>query len=156
MGLHRSFSGNFNPIERETRRRVFWVIKKMDTYVSALLGFPQMLSDDDIDQELPIEVDDEYITKDGVLPMPDGKTSLLYAASNAHTRLMYTLQKVIKYIYPTKGLEESIQGTSKSSYVISHAKIREVEHDLAQWLDKLPMALRPGGEGSPAILRYDF
>lgn len=153
MGIHRSLAGNFNPIERETRRRVFWVIRKMDTYVSAMLGFPQMLSYDDIDQELPIEVEDEYITKDGVIAMPPGKTSLLYAASNAHTRLMSTLDKVIKYIYPTKGLEQSLQGSAKSSYIISHAKIREIERDLAQWLDKLPMALRPGGDGPPEVLR---
>lgn len=112
-----------------------------------------MLSYDDIDQELPIEIDDEYITKDSVIAMPPGKTSLLFAASNAHTRLMSTLAKVIKYIYPTKGLEQSLQGSTKSSYVISHAKIREIERDLAGWLDKLPMALRPGGEGSPEVLR---
>jgi hypothetical protein len=152
MGLHRNLAGNFNPIERETRRRVFWIIRKMDTYVSAMLGFPQMLSGDDIDQELPMEVDDEYITKDSIRPMPAGKTSL-YAASNAHTRLMEILNKVIKYIYPTKGLEQSVQGTTTSSYVISHAKIREIERDLADWLDKLPMALRPGGEGTPEVLR---
>jgi hypothetical protein len=153
MGLHRSLAGTFNPIERETRRRVFWIVRKMDTYVSALLGFPQMLSYDDIDQELPIEVDDEYITKDAVLPMPNGTTSLLYAASNAHTRLMATLAKVIKYIYPTKGLEQSVQGSATSTYLISHTKIREIERDLADWLDKLPMALRPGGDGTPEVLR---
>lgn len=153
MGMHRGLVGNFNPIERETRKRVFWVIRKMDTYVSALLGFPQMLSDDDIDQDLPLEIDDEYITKERAGPMPEGAVSLLLAASNAHTRLMFTLAKVIKYIYPTKGLEQSVQGAGKSSYVISHAKIREVERDLAQWLDKLPMALRPGGEGTPETLR---
>ena len=153
MGLHRSLFGSFNPIERETRRRAFFIIRKMDTYVSALLGFPQMLSSDDIDQELPLEVDDENITKDGVLPMPDGKPSLLYAASNAHTRLMATLAKVCKYIYPIKGLEQSVQGSSNSSYVISHAKIREIEKDLADWLDKLPLALRPGGDGTPEVLR---
>jgi hypothetical protein len=153
MGLHRNLTGNFNPIERETRRRVFWIIRKMDTYVSALLGFPIMLSYDDIDQELPIEVDDEYITKEAVLPMPPGKTSLLYAASNAHTRLMATLSKVIKYIYPTKGLERIVKGAAKTSYVISHAKIREIEKDLADWLDKLSPDLRPGGDGTPEVLR---
>lgn len=152
MGLHRNLAGNFNPIEREVRRRVFWVIRKMDTYVSALLGFPQMLSYDDIDQELPLEVDDDYITKDGILPMPEGKTSI-YAASNAHTRLMSILSKVCKYIYPTKGIEKSVQGSANASYVISHAKIREIEHDLVQWLDKLPMALRPGGEQEPDFIR---
>lgn len=152
MGLHRNLAGNFNPIERETRRRVFWIVRKMDTYVGALLGFPQMLSIDDIDQELPTETDDEYITKDGISPMPEGKTSLC-AASNAHTRLMEVLTKVIKYIYPTKGLEQSIKGTATSSYVISHAKIREIERDLADWLDKLPMALRPGADATPEVIR---
>ena len=111
-----------------------------------------MLSIDDIDQELPLEVDDEYITKDSISQMPAGKTSL-YAASNAHTRLLQIVAKVIKYIYPTKGLEKSVQGTATSSYVISHAKIREIERDLADWLDKLPMALRPGGDGTPEVLR---
>jgi hypothetical protein len=154
MGLHRNLSGNFNPIERETRRRVFWIVRKMDTYVSALLGFPRMLSDDDIDQELPLEIDDENITKDGVIPMPAGTTSL-YAASNAHTKLMSILAKVIKYIYPIKGVEQSIKkGPSTTApYIISHAKIREIEKDLADWLDKLPMDLRPGGEGTAEVLR---
>lgn len=116
-----------------------------------------MLSDDDIDQELPLEVDDEYITEGGVLPMPPGKTSL-YAAANAHTRLMFILAKVIKYIYPIKGLEQSVQGCAKNgstkrSYAVSHSQIREVERDLTEWLDKLPMALRPSGEGTIEVLR---
>lgn len=152
MGLHRNLGGFFNPVERETRRKLFWIIRKMDTYVSALLGFPMLLNNDDIDQELPLEIDDEYITVDGALPMPQGKVSLI-AASNAHTRLMIILAKVIKYIYPTKGLEESVQGSANSFYVISHAKIGEIERDLNDWLDKLPMALRPGGPGPPDLLR---
>jgi len=128
----------------------------MDTYVSALLGLPQLLSNDDVDQELPLEVDDEYITKDGILPMPPGTTSL-YAASNAHTGLMDILSKVVTYIYPTKGnIEPSTQGTTTAPYMISHRKIREIERDLAEWLDKLPLALRPGGEGSAEVLRWVF
>jgi len=152
MGLHRNTAFNFNPIERETRRRVFWVIRKMDTYVSALLGFPHMLSSEDIDQEYPLEVDDEYITKEAILPMPAGKISV-YAASNAHSRLMVILAKVIKYIYPVKGLEQSLQGASTGGYVISHTKIKEIEADLVQWLEKLPMALRPDAENSEDMVR---
>jgi hypothetical protein len=152
MGLHRNLAHNFGPIEQQVRRRVFWVVRKMDTYVSAMLGFPQMLSLDDVDQKLPAEVDDEYITKEGISSMPEGKTSI-YAAANAHTSLMIILAKVIKYIYPTKGLEESVQSSVNSSYVISHAKIREIERDLKEWLDKLPMGLRPGGDASPNIVR---
>jgi Fungal specific transcription factor domain len=153
MGMHRNLTGNFNPIERETRRRVFWIIRKMDTYVAALLGFPKMLSEDDIDQELPIEVDDEYITKDAILQMPPGKLSV-YTACNAHTRLMGILAKVITYIYPTRGVEQSVQPTSSPTYGISHAKIREIEGDLREWLDKLPMTLRPSDDASEDVVRY--
>jgi hypothetical protein len=151
--MHRNLIGNFNPIERETRRRVFWIIRKMDTYVAALLGFPKMLSEDDVDQVLPMEVDDEYITKDAILPMPPGKLSV-YAACNAHTRLMGILAKVITYIYPIRGVEQSVQPASSSTYVISHAKIKEIESDLKEWLDKLPMALRPSDDASEDIIRY--
>ena len=151
MGLHRNLAFNFNPIERETRRRIFWVIRNMDTYVSALLGFPHMLSSEDIDQEYPIEIEDQYITKDGILPSPPGIT--VYSASNAHSRLMIILAKVIKYIYPVKGLEQSLQGSASGGYVISHAKIKEIEGDLVQWIEKLPMALRPDADGSEHIVR---
>lgn len=111
-----------------------------------------MLSSEDIDQEYPLEVDDEYITKDGILPMTVGKISV-FTASNAHSRLMVILAKVIRYIYPVKGLEQSLQGSSSNGYVVSHAKIKEIEGDLVQWLEKLPMALRPDADNSVEIVR---
>lgn len=152
MGLHRNITYSFNPIDREVRRRIFWIIRKMDTYVAALLGFPKMLSDKDVDQELPLEVDDEYITETEILPMPPGKLSV-FTASNAHTRLMAILAKVIREIYPTKAAQQCVPGNAKPTYVISHAKIKEIEVDLQDWLDKLPMGLRPGGDAPEDIVR---
>lgn len=40
LGLHRNVVADFNPIERELRKRIFWVVRKMDVYVSTLLGLP--------------------------------------------------------------------------------------------------------------------
>ena len=154
MGLHRSISRNFNPIEQETRRRIFWTIRKMDIYVGAILGLPIMLSDDEIDQELPQEVDDEFVTSERIFPMPPGRVSLI-AASNAHTKLLKVLQKVAKYIYPIKGLKPASSGSSKGhqTYVVSHAKIREIERELQEWMVNLAPELRPGGEVSPEFAR---
>ena len=151
MGLHRTVRIKFNPVELETRKRIFWVVRKMDTYVGAVLGLPKMLSDGDIDQEMPVDADDEYITTTGILPMPIGKLSLM-TAFNFHTQLVHILSKTVKYIYPIKAREHS-QIKANPSYAVSHAKIREIEHDLQQWLEGLPMALRPGGEASPEIAR---
>lgn len=151
MGLHRKVSHNFDPIERETRKRVFWIIRKMDIYVGALLGLPQMLSDEDIDQEDPTEVDDDLITAEGIKPMPKDRVSFA-AGSNAHTRLVQILQKIVRYIYPIKGLHGS-NSKSEQSYVVSHAKIREIERDLQMWMESLPMALRPGADAPKELVR---
>lgn len=151
LGLHRSVSNAFNPVERELRKRIFWIIRKLEIYVGALLGLPQMLSNDDIDQEMPIEVDDEYITIETILPVPSGKLSL-FKAINAHTRLIEILAKTVKYIYPIKE-NRHWRGKDNQSYVVSHTKIREIEQDLQAWMENLPMAFRAGEETSPEFMR---
>lgn len=149
LGLHRNLQMSFNPIEREIRRRLFWTIRKMDAYIPAILGFPRMLHERDVDQVFPLEVDDEYITKDAIEQMPPGSISSI-AASNLHTLLMRILAKTIEYIYPIKGAEDSMPG---GYYSIGYAKIKEVECDLQEWSNNLPMAFRPGGEMSTELIR---
>lgn len=153
MGLHRCFNENFSTIEAETRKRVFWVIRKMDTYVGALLGLPHSLEDDQIDQEFPAAVDDEYITERRIIPMPEGSISVM-AAANAHTTLVYILAKIVKYIYPVKvSSRTNQQGQTVKSYSVSYSKIVEIEHDLQEWQDQLPHRLKPGGDASRLVLR---
>ncbi|KAF2032377.1 hypothetical protein EK21DRAFT_60926 [Setomelanomma holmii] len=150
MGLHRSFNTSFNPIEAETRKRIFWVIRRMDSYVGAMLGLPRFLEDEDIDQEWPAEVDDDYITENGILSMPEGTISVM-SAFNAHTRIVRVLSKICKVVYPIKGTQSG--GSDSVTYTVSYSKIRELEQDLSQWLDELPVALKPGGAESPLIIR---
>jgi hypothetical protein len=155
MGLHRNLAyAKFNLIEIETRRRVFYVCRHLDIFVSALLGFPLLLNDEDIDQPLPSPVDDEYITKTQILPTPPGKTSF-FEAFNAHVKLTDILSRVIKQIYPLNGIELSNAefGQPQESYMISFAKIKEMEGDLQQWFEELPVAWRPNSEGPDEIVR---
>ncbi len=158
MGLHRNLAHvQLSPIEHESRRRVFYVIRQMDTYVSALLGFPLLLRDDDIDQPLPTEIDDEYITKDGILAPPPGTPSF-FQACNAYTRLMVILAKVIKHIYPVRGIEECVikrEGVPGpgATYMISYSKIKEIERELHEWYEQLPPHWRPSPEGPIEVVR---
>ena len=152
MGLHRSVSNTFDPIEMELRKRIWWIVRKLDTYVGALLGLPQMLNNDDIDQEMPEEIDDEYITKEGILPMPPGRLSV-NVALNAHTQLVDILAKTVKYVYPIKGTAHE-HGKGSHSYVVSHAKIREIEADLQTWMNNLPEQFKPGNAAAPEFMRH--
>ncbi|ERT01618.1 hypothetical protein HMPREF1624_02869 [Sporothrix schenckii ATCC 58251] len=156
MGLHRNLPhAKLTPIEHESRRRVFYVIRQMDTYVSALLGFPMALRDDDIDQPLPSEIDDEYITKDGILQPPPGTPSF-FQASNAYTKLMEILAKVIKCVYPVKRGDCGAANNSEtptSSYMISYSKIKDIERELHAWYEHLPTYWRPNPDGPIEVIR---
>ena len=144
MGLHRSMNLNLNPIEREVRKRIFWVIRKMDIYVAALLGLPKGIADEDIDQEMPLEVDDEYITENELRGQPEGTVPVM-ALVNAHTRLLNIMAKVVKAIYPLK------QGcaSGNSGYAVSFGTIREIEIDLRRWSDALPGGTVLENQSSP-------
>ncbi|CAK7206415.1 Gypsy retrotransposon integrase-like protein 1 [Sporothrix eucalyptigena] len=156
MGLHRNLPHvKLTPIELETRRRVFYVIRQMDTYVSALLGFPMSLRDEDIDQPLPTEIDDEYITKDGILQPPPGTPSF-YQACNAYTKLMEILAKIIKCVYPVRRVAEgvaTIRETPRTSYQISYSKIKDIERELHAWYEQLPAYWRPSPDGPIEVIR---
>ena len=150
MGLHRSLPTHFDPIERESRKRVFWSIRTMDIYVATLLGLPKSLSDKDIDQDLPAPVDDRCITLDGIQPMPQGAISL-QAGANAQTRLVKVMTTIIKHVYPIKGVVSPSDGHGTHSYMVSHAKVREIEQNLHEWTDQLPAPLHIGA-GAPRHL----
>lgn len=150
LGIHRDLPNTkFTTIELEERRRIFWIIRKMDSYVGAMLGLPQMLSEDDVDQHLPTEAPDECITDEGILPTPAAQFPLI-AASNAHTKLTRILQKVVRYVYPVKSSAQTVNG---GKYTISHGKIRELEKDLQHWMDELPMDLRPSATTGTELSR---
>lgn len=137
LGLHRKFRNGTNPVEQETRKRVFWVIQKTDVYIGQILGLPTLLDLEDVDQELPLEVDDEYITPQGIYhPLSDGKLTI-QAASNAHTALMMIMGKAVKHLYPTKG-PRTKSGQGSDTHIVNYAKILEVERDLQQWQQHLP------------------
>ena len=153
MGLHRHVAGgHFNPIEAEIRKRIFWQIRKMDIYVGAMLGLPTMLSDDDIDQEEPLDVDDECLTATAILPMRQDRVPLI-AATNAHMALIRILQKTMRYIYPIK-TSKHVSKNGSHSYAVSYSHIQEIERDLQQWMEELPACLRPGEEVPPRLERY--
>lgn len=147
MGLHRSFRDSFTPVEAETRKRCFWVIRKFDIYVGAMLGLPLTLSDDDVDQEFPQEVDDMYITDTEIKSMPIGYVPL-QAASNANFKLSKILAKIVKSIYPTKGFRNE-EESSPRTYSVSFGIIRQLESDLEAWKEDLPSELKPGGARQP-------
>lgn len=73
----------------------------MDTYVATMLGLPKNIGDEDLDQDMPLDINDEFITSDGLLPTPAGQVSIM-AVANAHIKLLLIMAKVVSCIYPSQ------------------------------------------------------
>ena len=152
MGMHRSFQDSFNPIEAELRKRCFWTIRKMDVFVGAMLGLPLTLSDEEIDQDFPSEVDDENITVDGIKPQAPDRIPLI-AATNQDFRLTAIIQRIVKRVYPIKGFQSNEQPGPRA-YKVRLSTIKEIEKALEDWEDGLHPMFKPGFDAPPKLLRY--
>lgn len=150
MGLHRSQAfKDLTPVENECRKRIFWALRTMDTNVTTMLGLPRTLSDDDIDQELPLEIDDEFLTDQVSQPPAAEPHTSTMAATNAHIRLVMIAAKVAKYIYSN---HHGARGQT-GSYRVDYAKVIELENDLTKWFDQLPTKPRRDGVVAPNFRR---
>jgi hypothetical protein len=154
MGLHRNLpNAKISAVEDETRKRVFHVIRQLDCYLSTVLGSPILLQGDDIDQPLPTEADDEYITRQGILFPPSDMPNSVFEAFNAHARLMDILDKVVKHVYPTRRPEEGNPDVESATYTVKYTEITSIDQELKEWYEKLPMRWRPGSEASGEVKR---
>ncbi|KAG0669005.1 hypothetical protein C6P45_004222 [Maudiozyma exigua] len=137
-GYHRLTPANsgLNPIEIEVRKRLFYTIYKLDIYVNAMLGLPKSISVDDFDQTLPIELSDENITVDAYLPEHQHSVLSSIAISNHHTKLIMILNDIVTELYPIK----------RTSNMISHETVTNLELKLKNWVDQLPKEMKPNAK----------
>lgn len=63
MGLNRSTSAPLDNMETEGRRRTFWCAYTLDVHLSVVLGRPQLFHDEDIDTELPVDIEDDSLVE---------------------------------------------------------------------------------------------
>ncbi|KAH3663688.1 hypothetical protein OGAPHI_005089 [Ogataea philodendri] len=149
-GLHRKLDYPFNPIELEIRKRLFWTIYKMDIYVNTMLGLPRTISEDDFDQDMPIELDDENITVDGYRFEKQGDRLSSSGIANAHTTLIFIMKKIVTKLYPIK--PRKVENGLRPE-LMTHDIVYQLEIDLQDWMNSLPLELKPGVEPSSQYLK---
>ncbi len=124
MGLHRSLSVGLDPVKSEARCRIFWSIRNMEARMSSLLGFPRLLHEGDIDQEMPTDA------------IEDVKQSSFSTLSSAYTRLTHIMTKIVKHVYPIKS--KRVSNSTSIKYLASCVQIQQIEHELDEWKLSLP------------------
>ncbi|KAK8199056.1 fungal-specific transcription factor domain protein [Phyllosticta capitalensis] len=134
IGLHKRGSNfNLNPSEIEQRKRVFWIAYMLDRDICLRSGRPPIQDDDDMNVELPSDDPPDNV---GNIPLADGvgKVNLF--------RLMCTFavieSKVYKQLYSVKASKQS-DGELLNT-------IGELDRELEEWKDGIPIDFRPEHE----------
>ncbi|KAG2018384.1 nuclear protein [Coprinopsis cinerea AmutBmut pab1-1] len=144
VGAHRKKAQKAGPTaEDELWKRAFWVLVCMDRLVSAALGRPCAIQDEDFDLEMPIECDDEYWETecDDVeqrWKQPPGKPSLL-----TYFCLFLKLNQILAFSLRT------IYSINKSKILLGFIGpqweqhiVAELDSTLNKWVDSIPSHLR--------------
>ncbi|GAB0138423.1 hypothetical protein EsDP_00006658 [Epichloe bromicola] len=134
IGLHRRGTGfNLNPIEIEQRKRVFWIAYMLDKDLCLRSGRPAAQDDDDMNVELP---DADPADNIGNIPLADGKSKMnLFRVICEFTLIE---GRVYKKLYST-------QATKQSDGELLNM-IGELDQELEDWKDSIPIDFRPEHE----------
>ena len=134
IGLHKRGTGfNLNPIEIEQRKRVFWIAYMLDKDLCLRSGRPPAQDDDDMNVELP---DADPVDGIGNIPLADGKGKM--NLFRVMCELAIVESKVYKKLYSTKATKQS-DGELLNT-------IGELDKELEDWKDRIPIDFRPEHE----------
>ncbi|KAH7318516.1 fungal-specific transcription factor domain-containing protein [Stachybotrys elegans] len=134
IGLHKRGTGfNLNPIEIEQRRRVFWIAYILDKDLSIRSGRPPAQDDDDMNVELP---DADPADNIGNIPLADGKGKMNLFRVMCEFAVIES--NVYRRLYSTKATKQS-DGELLNT-------IGELDEQLEEWKDRIPIDFRPEHE----------
>ncbi|KAL2259348.1 hypothetical protein VTK26DRAFT_6997 [Humicola hyalothermophila] len=134
IGLHKRGTGfNLNPIEIEQRKRVFWIAYMLDKDLCLRAGRPPAQDDDDMNVELP---DADPADGIGNIPLADGKGKM--NLFRVMCELAIVESRVYKKLYSTKASKQS-DGELLNT-------IGELDKELEDWKDRIPIDFRPEHE----------
>ncbi|PIG82257.1 hypothetical protein AARAC_000006 [Aspergillus arachidicola] len=145
LGFHRPEIDAHDLVTRETQKRVFWTIWRLDIYSSTMLDIPSLLSINDVCQSYAQPIMDNYAT--GGIDANSGKDpTTVITGVNMHIALTAILPAVMRHrkVFQslTAGSSTDVEG------LIRKSGMRSIEKKLREWYQNLPNELRPGFQGS--------
>ncbi|EAW06691.1 Zn(II)2Cys6 transcription factor [Aspergillus clavatus NRRL 1] len=132
LGLHRKWPAKMpkhgnSYLEQQLRKRILWSAYTLDKYLSVMFGRPRLLHDEDIDQELPDEINDEDMLQEDS-QRRTGSPDCMMIASILHYRLGRILGEISRQLY-------TVNPHSRDP---PHETAARLTSDLEQWKETAP------------------
>lgn len=147
LGLHLSInSSRYTPIEKELRKRAGWGLLVLDRSLAMKFGRPLTIRIEDIHTDLPLEVDDQYLTNEvDVATQPSAIPSVISFFVSA-IQLTPVIRDMLEQLYfrdhmkqrsTTDGILEPAY--SRCHYILSQVVL--IEGKLQSWWRHAPAHL---------------
>ncbi|KAJ8518348.1 hypothetical protein ONZ45_g4542 [Pleurotus djamor] len=144
LGLHRSPRRLvITPIEKETRRRIWWGVYTLDRMLALALGRPLGVNDSDCDVEMPITVDDDHLPEyfNGT-PMTQRQPTLM--AGFTYLITLYEIGgRVLREVYALENCKEHLEPEQKAKLL---KLVESLDAELTKWCDELPVIFKSQSE----------
>ncbi|KAJ5105353.1 hypothetical protein NUU61_002700 [Penicillium alfredii] len=132
LGLHRKWPAKLSKnecsyLELELRKRIFWSAYTLDKYLSIMFGRSRLLRDEDLDQELPDEMNDEDLLEEDPARRTGSADSMMIASA-LHYRLGRILGDISRQLY-------SINPFSRDSALETAVRLTS---ELERWKESVP------------------
>lgn len=153
---------------RDMRRRLWWCVYSFDRLVATCVGRPFGISDQAINTEFPSMMDDQYITKSGLLTPPDGAQTYKHVAF--HYFKLRLLQSEIHDVLQYQQAR-AVRRRTDSTVILPHAELtspflqgfdsfRSWRHDvhrrLVEWHETAPTRPDTGVRFSIELLELNY
>lgn len=150
LGLHRRTPTNkYSILELEMRKRIFWTCYCLDRQISIILGRPFSISDQDIDTELPLDID-ESVHDTAVL---EAALAASDSTPKGQAPVASTSLSCFIHICRLRRIESRIQQSIYRVDEFSGATEMEVESFLLQleeWKENIPSDARQHSADKPS------
>ncbi|KAF4336150.1 positive activator of transcription [Fusarium beomiforme] len=132
LGMHRSASRHttLTPVERESRRRTWWVLYFFDRFSASKLGQPITVRDEDIDVEMPSM---DGLTKEEMAEFLDPQNLII------NIKLARIIGNILTHIY----------GIPKATNGLYIHQVHGILKQLREWHDELQPDMRVKERGTP-------
>ncbi|PFH52693.1 hypothetical protein AMATHDRAFT_56791 [Amanita thiersii Skay4041] len=144
LGLHRSPRRLLiSPIEKETRRKIWWGVYTLDRMLALALGRPLGINDADCDVEIPVEVDDENLPQYFMGAMMNQRQPALMTGLIALIRLYEIGGRILREVYALDNCKDNLDAEKKAE--LQHA-VEALDAELTKWCDELPVHFKSTSE----------
>ncbi|SPO06448.1 related to C6 transcription factor [Cephalotrichum gorgonifer] len=165
LGLHRRpdrkrhpSSGGLDYIQSQCSMRTFWAAYILDQHLGVIFGRPRHYHDEDIDQDFPASINDEFMTPQGPLERTDdygdAGPDCLIDALVFHAKVAQIIGQVSKEVYSITPTSEQDRAAAAHRLV---AKLHDWRSTLPPHLGSIhPSSLIPSLRRQSTVLRMAY